>query len=210
MLRLFSAGKAFLLAGGSLSQRVAQVLPIAAPDTDHRESPAPATSLQLQRLHAALAQQINRFAAFRFYIFRWDVYRAGIGAIGILFRCAGCQSRLDVPWFPAGQRLFRIPLPSTSLSNFTGIIVKLPVPVNPNFLRLRDVFLLQKRGHSGIMGNLYGQHRSNQRGDVFEFRKKANCYHSCLSVWHEYVFSSVSANPENQAAPLPGFSCGSI
>lgn len=58
------------------------------------------------------------------------------------------------------------------------------------------------------MGNLYGQHRSNQRGDVFEFRKKANCYHSCLSVWHEYVFSSVSANPENQAAPLPGSAAG--
>ena len=77
-----------------------------------------------------------------------------------------------------------------------------------NAMVKQDVFLLQKRGHSGIMGNLYGQHRSNQRGDVFAFRKKANCYHSCLSVWHEYVFSSVSANPENQAAPLPGSAAG--
>lgn len=53
------------------------------------------------------------------------------------------------------------------------------------------------------MGNLYGQHRSNQRGDVFEFRKKANCYHSCLSVWHEYVFLLFLRTPRIRPLPYP-------
>lgn len=77
-----------------------------------------------------------------------------------------------------------------------------------NAMVKQDVFLLQKRGHSGIMGNLYGQHRSNQRGDVFEFREEASNYYSGIFIRHEYVFPAVYADAAHRAPALSGAAAG--